>query len=271
MKLACIQPKISSSRKECYSEIERLLKQLLEEEKIRIVCLPERWVPFLEDLPKNLQEERGQDYNFIKKIAKEYSVNFISGAIWEKRDSLDKPKITSYFISDKGEEIGRQDKIHLYAYEREMFEPGSVLNLFNIDSYRFAILICFDMAFFETPRLAAENGADFLVSPTQIREEGMDNWEIYLQARALENRIPVIACNVVGEFFKRKFLGKSKIISYQKGFISPSKLNIKEGPGGMGFVYDDIDLQFPRKLRKIRLNERVDKNLLKVVLINNKD
>jgi predicted amidohydrolase len=270
MKIACIQPEILTSRKECYSEIEGLLNELLKEvDKCQIICLPEKWVPFFQDLPKNLQEERGQDYQFVRNLAKEYSVSFISGAIWEKRDSLKKPSITSYFFSNNGDEIGRQDKIHLYSYEREQFEPGNELNLFALDNSLFAILICFDMAFFETPRLATEHGADMLFSPTQIREEGMHNWNIYLQARALENRIPVIACNTVGNFFERKFLGKSKIISYQKGFISPSKLHIIEGPTGSGYVYDDINIRFPKKLRKIRLKEKVDKDKLKVNLMNN--
>ncbi len=266
MIIACIQPEIFQNRPKCYTEIEQLSKKLLNEvENCKLICLPERWVPFLEDLPKNLQPERGNDYQFIKNLAKEYSINIIAGAIWEKRERLEKPSITSYFFSETGEEIGRQDKIHLYSYEREQFMSGNELNFFTLDNSQFAILICFDMAFFETPRLATENGADFLISPTQIREEGMYNWNIYLQARALENRIPVIACNVVGNFFNRNFLGKSKIISYKKGPITPSILKIKEGPIGSGFVYDDVDLKFPKKLRKIRLVEKVEKTNIKVI------
>jgi len=269
MKIACIQPEISSKRAVCYSEIERLLNELLTNvDKCSVVCLPERWVPFSDDLPKNLQKERGQDYQFVRNLSKEYGINFISGAIWEKRDLLKKPCITSYFFSEDGEEIGRQDKIHLYSYERDQFEVGKELNLFKLDNYLFAILICFDMAFYETPRLASENGADFLISPTQIREEGMHNWNIYLQARALENRIPVVACNSVGSFLKRRFLGNSKIISFVKSFISPSKLKIVEGPIGSGYVHDEIDLNFPKKIRKIRLNEKIEKSEIKVKIIN---
>ena len=124
------------------------------------------------------------------------------------------------------------------------------------------------MAFYETPRLAAEHGADLLISPTQIREEGMHNWNIYLQARALENRIPVVACNSVGSLLKRRFLGKSKIISFVKNFVSPSKLKIVEGPKGSGYIFDEIDLKFPRKIRKIRLNEKIEKNNIKVNVVN---
>jgi len=271
MKVACIQPKIFESRTKCYNEIELILRELLEEHKIcDVICLPERWVPFFRDFTQNFQEQRGEDYAFIKTLAKEYNIKLLSGAIWEKRINSKKPSITCYFFDENGEEIGRQDKIHLYAYERKQFESGKELKLFKLNnSYYFTILICFDMAFFETPRLAVENGADILFSPTQIRDNGMENWTIYLKARALENRVPIVACNTYGKFMKRRFLGNSKIISFRKGNISPSKLKIIEGPkDSRGFIFDKIDLDFPRKLRKIRLKEQIDKNEIKVKIIN---
>jgi predicted amidohydrolase len=263
MRVACIQPQIYPERNHCYLEIEKILEKLLEKsEQNEIICLPERWVPFFKNSKKNFQMERGDDYNFIKNLAKKYNTKILSGGIWEKRINSEKPVITCYFFNEEGEEIGRQDKIHLYAYEQEQFKPGKELNLFNITgSYYFAILICFDMAFFETPRAAVENGADILFSPTQIREDGMFNWDIYLKARALENRVPIVACNTYGRYLHRKFVGKSKIISFLKGSVSPSKLKIIEGPtNSSGFIIDDIDLDFPRKLRKIRLSEKIDKN-----------
>ncbi|MHA2007395.1 MAG: carbon-nitrogen hydrolase family protein [Promethearchaeota archaeon] len=271
MRVACIQPQIFEDRAQCYQEIERILNLLLKKHNnCEVVCLPERWVPFSIGQLGNIQKERGSDYTFIKNLASEYNIKFLSGAIWEKRDISEKPAITCYFFNENGVEVGRQDKIHLYNAERDLFQPGKELNIFKlIDSYYFAILICFDMAFFETPRLAVENGANIIFSPTQIREDGMFNWDIYLKARALENRVPVVACNTLGNYNGRKFLGYSKIISFCKGDISPSKLKIVEGPKvSSGFIFDDIDLTFPTKLRKIRLREKIDKNKIKVRIIN---
>jgi predicted amidohydrolase len=267
MKVACIQPRILKTRKECYNHIETLLSALVKEHKSCVIaCLPEKWVPFFNNLPENIQEERGKDYLFIKEMAIKYGICLLSGAIWEKRKNSKKPKITCYFFNNKGEEVGRQDKIHLYNSERINFEPGRVLNIFKLNESKFAILICFDIAFYETPRLAAENGADLLFSPTQIKEEGMHNWNVYLQARALENRIPVVASNTFGEIFGRRFLGNSKIISFVKGYTSPSKLEIIEAPiGSSGYIYADIDLNYAKKLRKIRLKEKVDPSKIKIV------
>lgn len=271
MRVACIQPQIFLDRKKCYSQIKILLNQLLEKyQNCEIVCLPERWVPYFRDSVKNLQEERGNDYSFIKNLAKEFTIKILSGAIWEKRKESNKPVITCYVFDENGEEIGRQEKIHLYSYEREQFNPGKELKIFKLNKLgNIAVLICFDMAFFETPRLAVENGADFLFSPTQIRDDGMDNWEIYLKARALENRVPIAACNSFGRYLNRKFLGNSKLISFHRGSVSPSKLKIMEAPiDSSGFIYDDIDLSFPKKMRKIRLGERIDKNKIGIKIIN---
>jgi predicted amidohydrolase len=271
MRVACIQPELFENRTKCYTEIENILKELLEiHQTCDIICLPERWVPYVRNSDQNFQKQRGNDYFFIKNLAKEYNIKFISGGIWEKRPSSKKPAITCYFFDENGEEIGRQDKIHLYSYEREYFEPSKELQLFKLNgSYCFTILICFDMAFFETPRLAVENGADLLFSPTQIREDGMLNWQVYLQARALENRVPIVACNTFGYYLKKRFLGNSKIISFYRDNVSPSKLKIIEAPKGRrGFIFDDLDLNFPRKLREIRFREKIEKTKIKVNIVN---
>lgn len=269
IKIACIQPEVLNTIKSCYSEIERLLKLLVEEEtNCDLICFPERCFPLYKDMKSNFQQERGEIYNFLKNLSIDYNIAIVSGAIWEKRKNSKMPKITSYYFNDFGDEIGRQDKIHLYSYERELFESSNEINIFPLKNYHFAILICFDMAFFETPRIAVNNGANLLISPTQIRLEGMENWNIYLKARALENRIPIIGCNTFGEIFNRKFIGESKIISFIKDFISPSKLKIIEGPSySSGFISDEIDLDFPNKLRRIRFNEIVKTDQIKITKV----
>ncbi|MFX1237808.1 MAG: carbon-nitrogen hydrolase family protein [Promethearchaeota archaeon] len=267
MKVACIQPEVFTSRKECYSQVDSLLGALMNKhEKCDLACLPERWTPYSQQISENFQKERGNDYSFVKELAKKYQVNLLSGGIWETRESSKKPYVTCYFFDDNGEEIGRQDKIHLYSHEQGIFEPSTELKLFKFKKTYFAILICFDVAFYETPRLAAENGADLIFSPTQIREDGIYNWNIYLQARALENRIPIIACNTYGKINDRNFTGKSKIISFLKGPYTPSKLRVIEAPENeSSFIFDNIDLEFPKELRKIRINEKVEKANINII------
>ena len=37
---------------------------------------------------------------------------------------------------------------------------------------------------------------------------------------------------------------------------------------GSGYVFDDFDLKFPRKIRNFRLNEKIEKNKIKVNVVN---
>ena len=234
-----------------------------------VIMLPERWrsVPPKEDFYSAIEEERGHSYRLLKDLAQLHNVHIITGGIWEKRGP-ERRFITSYVFDDQGSELGRQDKLHLYSYEPKVFTEGQTLRIFSHkpSNTKFAILICFDIAFFETPRLAVENDAEFLLSPTLIRAEGMYNWNIYLQARALENRVPIAACNPVGTIFGNAYIGKSKVISFKRGRITPSVLKIEEGlESKQNIVTKTVNLSFPNSLRKKRLNEKREWSSIEVV------
>jgi len=265
LRLILIQPEMFENDEECFFEIQNLINSIPSiEENCDLVCLPERWIKMNPKLEKNIQEERGSHYQFIKKMAKKYHINILSGGIWENRENSDKNYVTCYYFNKDGQEIGRQDKIHLYRYEKFFFESGNTLNLFNLNGNLFSILICFDMVF-ETPHLAVKNGAEFLISPTLIREEGLENWGVYLRAKSLENRVPIAACNPYGILKDRTFPGNSKIISFVKGFYSPSKLKVLEAPlNKHAILFDNIDLKFPKKLRKKRFKEAISLEKIKL-------
>lgn len=263
IKTSLIQCEITSDREEMNSRIENMIKEaaLLSPD---IIVLPERWrpIPKPDKLMEAIEKERGSDYDLIKKLSKEYSIDIISGGIWEYRVESQQKKafITSYYF-ENGEETGKQDKLHLYSYEPTVFQPGSQLNIFthHKTGTKFSILICFDVAFFETPRLSVENGAEILISPTLIREDGIYNWNIYLQARALENRIPIVACNPVGTFHERHFSGNSKIISFKTGYESPSILVVNElDKDKPGILTENVNVSYPNKIRKKRLDEKIE-------------
>ncbi|MCP4763852.1 MAG: carbon-nitrogen hydrolase family protein [archaeon] len=267
LKISLIQCQIHTDTQKMNKNVSRLI-QLSSENEPDLIILPERWRPlpdiFNEDINKFIQKERGEDYQLIKNLSKKYSVSIISGGIWENRSNGnkndEKPYITSYYFNE-GEEVGRQDKLHLYSFEPKVFQPGKVLNIFTHpeNNTKFCVLICFDIAFYETPRLSVENGAELLISPTLINDNGLYNWKIYLQARALENRVPVAACNPIGDFFGRHFSGKCKIITFKTGHESPSTLKIKELEANREDILTErINFRFPNKIRKKRLKEKID-------------
>ena len=56
--------------------------------------------------------------------------------------------------------------------------------------------------------LFRSKGADVLFSPSRIIRRGITPWHMYVQVRALENRVPILAVNVQNQ----RFGGKSIIV-----------------------------------------------------------
>lgn len=264
IKIGLVQSSVELDNEKNYKHIEQLISESVSKQEYDILCLPERWNYVdikARDFSVNIQEKRGAHYSFCKQLAKEYNVSLISGAIWEyETRSQEQPVVSAYYFDRSGNEMFCQHKIHLYLFEKTMFVPGSELIVYHDPQFdlKFSILICFDVAFYQTPRLAVVNGAELIFTPTLIRDTGLDNWDIYLKARALENRVPIAACNSVFELPDRKFLGKSKIISFFPGSESPINLNIQEAGQSAEVLNGQIDLDFPNKIRKKRIEEAVD-------------
>jgi omega-amidase len=262
--VGCIQPRLQGTVAECFERVEMLLMKA-KDQNLSIIILPEQWLPFAfsQDTSKYVFEEDAEPVHFLQQCAEKYRVCIVGGGMWQYIKN--KPKIVSYVISPNGSIAGRQEKLHLYAMEKHFFSPGTDLCLFQLGEVNFAVLICFDISFFETPSLAVHQGADLLISPTLIRREGMENWNIYLRARALENRVPVIACNTLGEVMGSQYMGCSQIIQFYPGHTLPSKLKISTVPENTEtLIHDWIDYKFPRGMRKERLSERIDTGSLKI-------
>jgi predicted amidohydrolase len=126
-------------------------------------------------------------------------------------------------------------------------------------------LICFDLNISSTlARIAMDNGCEILFSPTLIRDTGLENWKVYLQARALEMRAPIVSCNSIFDYKDRKFLGQSKIIQFQRGAASPVKIILDEASQTPCILTREVDLDFPNNIRRDRLDEVIDKKDISV-------
>jgi omega-amidase len=270
--LGLVQNRVLKDNSQNYENIENLIRKTLLTHSIDIFLLPEHWY-FIDvtskDFLKNVQEKHGEYYRFCRSLSEKYHVSLISGALWEYEPEFKKPVVNAYFFDSEGKEKFCQKKIHLYAFEKAMFDKGTELYIYRdpLLGISFSILICFDIAFYETPRLATLNGAELLLSPTLIRDTGLENWDIYLKARALENRIPIAACNSVFELMDRKYLGKSKIIGFKEGSESPLILDVKEAGTGNETLVSTLNIEFPSKIRKNRLEEAIDTTSIKITKI----
>ncbi|WP_457557643.1 carbon-nitrogen hydrolase family protein [Candidatus Harpocratesius sp.] len=273
VKIALIQPELTHNNQKNFEHIEFLIEQAVQK-KPDILCLPERWYHLdFSKISENVnislfQEERGLQYNLVKSWAERYHISIISGGIWEKSSDLNKPVIVCYYFDENGVEQFYQRKIHLYGIEKKILNPGSRLVCFHDSKldFTFSILICFDLHI--SSILISEaiaHGSEIIFSPTLISESGMENWKIYLQARALEHRIPIVSCNSVYSSYGRNFKGSSKIISFIKGKPSPVQFHLDELNSHAGIMLKTVNLDFPNLIRKERQKEKKECSQISVL------
>lgn len=103
------------------------------------------------------------------------------------------------------------------------------------------------MVFADVAKSLAKKGAEVLFSPSRIVRRGLQPWHLYVQTRALENRIPILAANIEN----RRFGGKSIVVDlYEKDEIMIPK--IKSMLKGQSFAISAFNLKKYKKSRNIR-------------------
>jgi len=143
-------------------------------------------------------------------------------------------------------------KIHPFGSQRNKVKSGTTVQVFETGGFRFGIGVCYDIVFPEVARALINKGADVLFFPSKIRNEGIKPWHMYVQVRALENRIPIAAPNVCGN---NSYKGKSILVDFNydnKTDIALPKLRI--GSAKEQILTMDIDLKLARKIHKKRFD-----------------
>ncbi len=240
VKLGLIQTVSYSSNENALKKVSKSLKNLGRKE-VDIVTLPEQW------LKNNRISDFEQEFDSFKKIARDFSMTIIPGAFYQPKKS--RFVISAPVIGPKGEIIGIQEKIHPFDYEQKLVMPGRETKVFETNC-KFGIIICYDMVFSDVANSLVKKGADVLFSPSRIVRRGVKPWQLYLQVRALENRVPILAANVQNY----RFGGKSVIVDLSEdgGVIIPKIVTELKGEK---FKVRDFNLKKYKKSRKIRFSD----------------
>ncbi|MFQ5951053.1 MAG: carbon-nitrogen hydrolase family protein [Candidatus Geothermarchaeales archaeon] len=161
-----------------------------------LVVLPESWVLVkayseveqLCDAAEGILDAFGR-------VAVEFGVHVVPGALYERIEG--RPVITSPVLGLDGDVLGRQLKVHLFRdRERELFSAGATYEVFDLGICRLGLMVCYDVVFPEVSRILALRGADLILNPSRILSPGISPWHLYLKARCLENRMPLVGVNV---------------------------------------------------------------------------
>ncbi len=239
VKLGLIQTKPQSTNEKGIVQVGKILRKL-GRQNTDIVCLPEQW------LKNNEIKDFEKEFSEFKKIAKEFSMTVIPGAFYEITKT--RTSIIAPIIGPNGEFIGRQEKIHPFDYERDSVKPGKEAKIFNT-ACKFGVIICYDMVFPKVANTFVKKGAQVLFSPSRIVKRGIEPWKMYVQVRALENRIPILAANVQNH----KFGGNSLIVDMtENNKVVTTKIMKLDGECGMS---KEFDLKRYEKNRRIRFRD----------------
>ena len=250
LRIALVQIHLQNNKAKAVEHALKLLKKAGLSDS-DIVCLPELWYT---KIVKNFETE----FDKIIDVAKEYNMVIIPGAFIERSSNNNGKvlQISSPVIVTDGMIAGRQLKIHPFGPQRKVVKAGTDVELFESGNFKFGIGICYDIVFPEVARALVKKGADILFFPSKIRYEGMKPWHMYVQVRALENRIPIAAPNIC-DSSNTIYKGKSIFVDFDYNYktdIAVPKLRFGSSVNDQILIMD-IDLNRTRKLHKKRFED----------------
>lgn len=110
------------------------------------------------------------------------------------------PRNACVAFDNKGVEVARYHKTHLFGdVDQAQFAAGDALStIFEINGWRLALAICYDIEFPELARVLALRGANLIVTPTANMVPFNSVARRLVPARAEENALYIAYCNYVG-------------------------------------------------------------------------
>lgn len=242
-------PQVSSN----LTEAERLIA-LAVEQGAKIVVLPEYFcIMGTKDIDKVAVREKAGDgliQRFLSKMAREYEIWLIGGTVPLACNYPNKVRNSCLVYNDKGEQVARYDKIHLFGldlgvehyHEEKTIEPGDTVVVVDTPYGKIGLSICYDLRFPELYRAMGE--VDIIVIPSAFTETtGKAHWESLIRARAIENLCYIIAPAQGGYHLSgRETHGNSMI-------VDPWGVILDRLPRGSGVVIANINREYQAGLR----------------------
>lgn len=236
------------------SEAERLI-EIAVNQGAKLVVLPEYFaIMGLKETDKVAVREiegAGQIQDFLSKTAKKHKIWLIGGSVPLVSSSPSKVRNSCLVYDDKGRQVARYDKIHLFGldlgnehyHEEKTIEPGGAIKVVDTPFGKIGLSICYDLRFPELYRAMGE--VNIIVVPSAFTDTtGKAHWESLIRARAIENLSYVIAPAQGGYHISgRETHGDSMI-------VDPWGVVLDRLPRGSGVVMATMNPKYQESLRK---------------------
>ncbi len=186
-------------------------------------------------------------------LAIKHDLNIIAGSQFTVEDET--LYNVSYLFRRDGT-IGKQYKIHITPSEAKWWgvEGGDVVQVFDTDRGKVAILICYDVEFPELCRIATDKGAKILFVPFNTDDRyGYLRVRLCAQARCIENQVFAVSAGCVGNL---PLVENADVHYAQSGIYTPADIPFardgiaaETAPNFETVLIHDLDTELLRRAR----------------------
>ena len=219
VKAACIQMDILHCEKEVNISKALLMAREALAKGADILVFPEVFSTGFcyEDMRNSAEPENGETVRKMCDFSREHQCILIFSLI-EKKDI--ESGFNYYNLGlciEDGEIAGTYRKTHPFKREKQYFSSGAEIHPIRLLKREITVglQICYEIRFPEVARKLVLEGSDILVTIAEFPSPRGHIWKSLAIARSIENQIPHIACNRVGDDPYSSFFGGSIIIDAQ--------------------------------------------------------
>ena len=217
-------------------------------------------------------EEAGEGLvqDFLSTQASKNNCWIVGGTIPIKSEEAGKAYSSSLVFNDKGEQVARYDKIHMFDVlieennetynESETTTAGEKVVVIDTPFGRLGLSVCYDLRFPELFRTMIDQGMEICALPSAFTAfTGQSHWEPLIRARAIENQCYMVAAAQGGYHVNnRQTFGHSMIVNPWGNILG----SVGTGPGVVITEMERKVLESTRNnfqvLNHRRLNCRID-------------
>lgn len=187
-----------------------------------------------------------QSVSRLQQICSELQIHIVAGMLERQAGSTEEDQLFNVCVCvGPNGLVGKYRKTHLPKLGVDHFAtPGDhPYEVFQVDSVRIGMLICYDASFPEASRVLSLEGADLIVLPTNWPFGAEPTADYVINARASENKVYFISVDRIGLERGFQFIGKSKICD-----IHGKNLDVADH-ANQAIIYAEIDPQEARNKR----------------------
>lgn len=197
------------------TKIELLIQRAVRDMEADLVVFPEGAVAgycfrTFEETMEAAIEKDGSEIERIRALSHAGNISIVFGSMCHDGGTV----YNAVFMAEPDGSLFSYYKSHLPFLGADRFvkagdEPCAV---FNSRFGKLGIIVCYELRFPETARIAALHGARIILQPTNLPLGGESHPDFLTRARACENRVHFISSNRCGEERGFRFLGRSQIV-----------------------------------------------------------